>query len=133
MPVRPVSPAARPRTRAVVVISVAPPRFAPSATLETQLLFGVSAFGPLLPLNVCFAGVGAGSGRWGMLLRSCPPGPACGQPLLLYFAPQHAPPARSSAPWSPLAVAERRGMPPRESGGQRSEVKEEGRAQPGPG
>ena len=94
---------------------------------------GVAGCGPLLSLNGCFAVVGAGSSRWGMLLRSCPPGLACGQPLLLYFAPQHAPPARSSAPWSTFPVDKRPGMPPRESGGQRSEVKEEGRAQPGPG
>src|SRR2546430_9131855 len=91
----------------------------------------MSARGPLLLLDVRLASVGAGSGRWGMLLRSCPPGPACGQPLL--FAPQHAPPARSCAPWSPLAVDKLRGLQPRESGGQRSEVKEEGRAQPGTG
>src|SRR3954468_12453892 len=84
-------------------------------------------------LKVSLATVVAGSGRWGMLLRSCPPGPACGQPLLLYFAPQHAPPTRSSQPWRTLAEEERCGMQPRESGGQRSEVKEEGRAKPGPG
>src|SRR5216117_1477136 len=92
-----------------------------------------SARGPLLPLDARLAIVGAGSSRRGMLLRSCPPGPACGQPLLLYFAPQHAPPTRSYAPWSSLAVDKLRGLQPRESGGQRSEVKEEGRAQPGPG
>jgi len=85
-----------------------------------------------MALDFRLAGVGAGSGRWGMLLRSCPPEPACGQLLLLYFAPQHAPPARSSEAWGPFAVEEHLGMQPRESGGQRSEVKGEGWAQPVP-
>src|SRR5258706_4037274 len=39
--------------------------------------------------------VGARAGRRGALLRSCPPASPCGRPLLLYFAAQSAPPARS--------------------------------------
>src|SRR5436309_1286636 len=41
------------------------------------------------------AAVGVGSGRRGTLLRSCPPAAASRPRLLLYFATQSAPPARS--------------------------------------
>jgi hypothetical protein len=37
----------------------------------------------------------ARSGRWGALLRSCPPSSAFGRRLLLYFTAQCAPPTRS--------------------------------------
>ena len=43
-----------------------------------------------LPLRAC---IGAGSGHWGALLRSCPPASACGRGLLLYFAAQGTPAA----------------------------------------
>ena len=46
------------------------------------------------PLRAC---IGAGSGRRGALLRSCPPAPACGRSLLLYFAAQGTPAARSGS------------------------------------
>jgi len=85
---------------------------------------------PSLPLKVC---VGAGSCRRGMLLRSCPPSPACGRRLPLYFAKQHAPPARSCRPWRVFVAAEQPPLLTSEPGGQHHEVKEERRALPASG
>ena len=51
-------------------------------------------FASALALRAC---IGAGSGHWGALLRSCPPASACGRRLLLYFAAQGTPAARSGS------------------------------------
>src|SRR5204863_10063241 len=51
-------------------------------------------YSALCPLG-SFAEVGTRAGRRGTLLRSCPPDLPFGQVLLLYFAPQSAPPACS--------------------------------------
>src|SRR5450755_4708782 len=48
-----------------------------------------------MELDFAVGGVGGGSGRRGARLRSCPPAPAGGRRLLLYFAPQNAPSPRS--------------------------------------
>src|SRR5512141_1838760 len=50
----------------------------------------------LYPLR-SFAEIGTRAGRRRTLLRSCPPDLPFGQVLLLYFAPQSAPPACSAA------------------------------------
>ena len=92
-----------------------------------------SVFGPVPPLNIRVSNVVAGSRRRGVLLRSCPPSPAFGRRLLLYFAQQHPPPARSWQQWSVFAVAEQPAVQTSEAGGQHREVKEERRAQPASG
>ena len=81
------------------------------------------ALGPLLPFGPAVrAGVVAGPGRWGALLRSCPPEPACGRLLLLYFAPQSTPPSWSASAaellrTSPLVAAKDGGWPAERSEG----------------